>query len=39
LENYSRVLQNPWLLAPAALLVASVSCLQVLLRTEDRVTC
>ena len=39
LENYSAVLRNPWLLAPAALLVASVSCLQILLRTEDTVAC
>ena len=35
LENYSAVLQNPWMLAPAVLLVAVVSCLQLLLRTED----
>ena len=36
LENYTAVLQNPWMLAPAVLLVAVVSCLQLLLRTEDR---
>lgn len=35
LENYSAVLQNPWMLAPLVLLVAVVSCLQLLLRTED----
>ncbi len=39
LENYSAVLQNPWMLAPAVLLVAVVSCLQLLLRTEDRSPC
>lgn len=39
LENYSAVLQNPWMLAPAVLLVAVVSCLQLLLRTEDRTPC
>lgn len=35
LENYSAVLQNPWMLTPAVLLVIVVSCLQLLLRTED----
>ncbi|MGA2877984.1 MAG: ABC transporter permease [Bryobacteraceae bacterium] len=35
LENYSAVLQNPWMLAPAILLVVVVSCLQLLLRTEE----
>ena len=39
LENYTAVLQNPWMLAPAALLVAVVCCLQLLLRTEDRIPC
>ena len=43
LENYSAVLQNPWMLAPAVLLVTVVGCLQLLLRTEDtseeRATC
>jgi peptide/nickel transport system permease protein len=39
LENYSAVLQNPWMLAPAILLVAVVGCLQLLLRTEDSVAC
>jgi len=39
LENYSAVLQNPWILAPAILLVAVVGCLQLLLRTEDSVAC
>ena len=39
LENYSAVLQNPWMLAPAVLLVAVVSCLQLLLRTEDSAAC
>ena len=39
LENYTAVLQNPWMLAPAVLLVAVVSCLQLLLRTEDRMPC
>ena len=36
LENYSAVLQNPWMLAPAVLLVAVVGCLQLLLGTEER---
>lgn len=39
LENYAAILQNPWMLAPAALLIAVVCCLQLLLRTEDRVPC
>lgn len=39
LENYTAVLQNPWMLAPAVLLVAVVSCLQLLLRTEDPLPC
>ena len=39
LENYTAVLENPWILAPAALLVAAVSCLQLLLRTEDPIPC
>src|SRR5216684_6369244 len=33
LENYTAVLQNPWMLAPVVLLVAVVSSLQLLLRT------
>src|SRR5579863_4015118 len=39
LENYSAVLQNPWMLAPAILLVVVVSCLQLLLRTEEPAPC
>jgi ABC-type dipeptide/oligopeptide/nickel transport system permease subunit len=39
LENYTAVLQNPWMLAPAGLLVAVVCCLQLLLRTEERIPC
>jgi len=39
LENYSAVLKNPWMLAPAILLVIVVSCLQLLLRTEESVSC
>ena len=39
LENYTAVLQNPWMLAPVVLLVAVVCCLQLLLRTEDRIQC
>ena len=39
LENYTAVLGNPWMLAPAALLIAVVSCLQLLLRTEDPIPC
>ena len=39
LENYSAVLQNPWMLAPVVLVVAVVSSLQWLLRTEDRSPC
>ena len=39
LENYTAVLQNPWMLVPAGLLVAVVCCLQLLLRTEDRIPC
>src|SRR3984885_9575188 len=39
LENYSAVLRNPWMLAPAVLLVVVVSCLQLLLRTEESVAC
>lgn len=39
LENYSAVLQNPWMLAPAVLLVVVVSGLQLLLRTEESVAC
>jgi peptide/nickel transport system permease protein len=39
LENYSAVLQNPWTLAPVVSLVVVVSCLQLLLRTEETVPC
>ncbi len=39
LENYSAVLQNPWMLAPVILLVTVVGCLQLLLRTEDSAAC
>lgn len=39
LENYTAVLQNPWMLVPAALLVAVVGCLQLMLRAEDRIPC
>lgn len=39
LENYSAILQNPWILAPAVLLVAVVGCLQLLLRTEEAPAC
>jgi hypothetical protein len=33
------VLQNPWMLVPAGLLVAVVCCLQLLLRSEDPIPC
>ena len=39
LENYTAVLQNPWMLAPVVLLVVVVGCLQVVLRTEDQTPC
>ena len=39
LENYTAVLQNPWMLTPAILLVVVVSLLQLLLRTEDPIPC
>jgi peptide/nickel transport system permease protein len=39
LENYSAILENPWMLAPVVLLVVVVSCLQLLLRTEEMVPC
>jgi peptide/nickel transport system permease protein len=39
LENYSAVFQNPWILAPVILLVVVVSCLQLLLRTEEGAPC
>jgi len=39
LENYTAVLQNPWMLAPVALLVIVVGCLQVVLRTEEQIPC
>jgi ABC-type dipeptide/oligopeptide/nickel transport system permease subunit len=39
LDNYSAVLKNPWMLAPAILLVVVVSCLQLLLRTEEGAPC
>lgn len=39
LENYSAILENPWMLAPVVLLVVVVCCLQLLLRTEETVAC
>jgi ABC-type dipeptide/oligopeptide/nickel transport system permease subunit len=39
LENYTAVFQNPWMLAPIILLVIVVSCLQLLLGTEESVAC
>lgn len=39
LENYSAVLQSPWMLAPAVLIVVVVSCLQLLLGTEEGAPC
>jgi len=39
LENYSAIRQNPWVLAPIVLLVTVVSCLQLLLRTEEAAPC
>src|SRR6202158_650061 len=39
LENYTAVLQNPWMLVPAGLLVIVVGCLQLVLRTEDQIPC
>lgn len=39
LENYSAVLRNPWMITPAVLLVVVVSCLQLLLRTEESAPC
>jgi ABC-type dipeptide/oligopeptide/nickel transport system permease subunit len=39
LENYTAILHNPWMLAPAALLVVVVCCLQLVLRTEERIPC
>ena len=39
LENYTAVLQNPWMLAPVVLLVMVVASLQVVLRTEDQIPC
>ena len=39
LENYTAVLQNPWTLTPVVLLVVVVCCLQLLLRTEDPISC
>ena len=39
LEDYSAVLQNPWMIAPAVLLVVVVSCLQLLLRSEESAPC
>jgi peptide/nickel transport system permease protein len=35
LERFSEVRANPWLLAPAAMLVAVVICFQVITRRED----
>src|ERR1700689_3134183 len=39
LENSSAVLQNPWMLAPAILLVVVLCCLQLLLGTEESAPC
>ena len=39
LENYTAVLDNPWMLTPVVLLVVVVSLLQLLLRTEDPIPC
>jgi peptide/nickel transport system permease protein len=39
LENYTAIPHNPWMLVPALLLVLSVSCLQLLLRTEEQRPC
>lgn len=39
LESYAQVFQNPWMLAPALLLIAVVSCLEILLRGADRAPC
>lgn len=39
LENYTSVLRNPGILLPLVLLVAVVSCLQFLLRTEEPTPC
>lgn len=39
LENYTAVLQNPSMLAPVILLIAVVCCLQLALRTEERIPC
>jgi peptide/nickel transport system permease protein len=39
LENYTAVLQNPWMLAPVVLLVLVVGCLQIVLRTEEQIPC
>jgi len=39
LENYTEILHSPWMLAPVALLVIVVACLQVVLRTEDQIPC
>jgi peptide/nickel transport system permease protein len=39
LENYQAILQNPWMLAPAILLVSVTGCLQLLLRSEESAVC
>jgi len=39
LENYAAVLEIPWMLVPAVLLVLSVGCLQILLKGEGPSTC
>lgn len=36
LENYSSVLANPWMLAPAGVVILVVTCFQLVLRTEER---
>jgi peptide/nickel transport system permease protein len=37
LERFSEVRSNPWLLAPAVMLVAVVMCFQIIARREDRI--
>jgi len=39
LENYTAILHSPWMLVPALLLVVVVCCLQLVLRTEERIPC
>jgi peptide/nickel transport system permease protein len=35
LERFSEIKSNPWLLAPAAMLIAVVICFQILARRQD----